>query len=116
MKFVAVGEIEAADGAAQHALGQADRIGGRHQHDLALDPALGLERPQSLAQVMRHDHAGDLVGMERRLDVDARARAFRAEAMDGQREVRAGSERRQGDLFCSHAQSIRVREGAPQGG
>ena len=102
----AVGEVEAADGIAHHALGQADRIGGGHEHDLALDPALGLEGFQALAQVVRHDHAGDLVGMERGLDVNLRAGTFRAEALDGQRQARPGGEGRKGDLFCSHDQSM----------
>ena len=104
----AVGEVEAADRIAHHPLRQADGIGGGHEHDLALDPALGLERRQALAQVMRRDHAGDLVGMERGLDVDLRAGAFRAEALDGQRQVRPGGEGRKGDLFCSHDQSMQV--------
>ena len=112
----AVGEIEAADGIAHHALGQADGIGGGHEHDLALDPALGLEGFQALAQVVRHDHAGDLVGMERGLDVDLRAGAFRAEALDGQRQARPGGEGRKGDLFCSHDQSMGFGQGKRRGG
>jgi hypothetical protein len=100
--------VEAADMVSHHPLRESDGIGGGHEDDLALDAALGLKLGQALAQVMRRDHAGDLVGMERGLDINARARAFRTEALDRQRQARSGGEGRKGDIVCSHVPSIRV--------
>jgi hypothetical protein len=96
---------------AQHALGETDGIGRRHENDLPLDPALGFEGRQALAQVMGRDHAGDLVRMERGLHIDARAGALLTEALDGERKARPGSKRREGNLFCSHERSIWVQAG-----
>jgi hypothetical protein len=97
-----VRQIETADRIPQHLLRETDGVGGGHENDLALDTPLGLEPDEALAQMMRHNHAGDLVRVKRSLDVDPGARAGFAEALDRQRELGSGRERREGDAFCSH--------------
>jgi hypothetical protein len=63
-------QVVAAEGRAVDRLRQPDRVGGRHQDDLALDPALGIEPVQFLAQDVRDQHGRHLVGVQRGLDVD----------------------------------------------
>jgi hypothetical protein len=77
-------QIVAAEGRAVNRLRQADRVGGRHQDDLSLDPALGIEPVQFLAQEMGDQHGRHLIGMQRGLDVDLLATSGRAVVERGQ--------------------------------
>jgi hypothetical protein len=77
-------QIVAAEGRAVNRLRQADRVGGRHQDDLSLDPALGIEPVQFLAQEMGDQHGRHLIGMQRGLDVDLLAASGPAVVERGQ--------------------------------
>jgi len=59
----------------------ADRVGMRHQRQRAFEPALGLGLFQHRDQIMHRRHAGPLVGMQARLDIDARRRRLGAGQM-----------------------------------
>ncbi len=63
-------QLEAAEMVAEHVLGQADRIRHRHHHDFVAQPPGRLERREMAAQQGRDEHAGQFVGMQRRLDID----------------------------------------------
>ncbi len=78
VEVLAAGEIESALHRLKHALRQADRIGHRHQHDLAEDAPLGLEPGQAGAQVVGHQQPGNLVGVQRGLQRGLGAAAGRA--------------------------------------
>mmetsp|Transcript_9628 Transcript_9628/g.22429 ORF Transcript_9628/g.22429 Transcript_9628/m.22429 type:complete len:283 (+) Transcript_9628:4067-4915(+) len=64
VEVLAGGQLEAAGMHMQQVLGQADRVGHGHQHDLAAQAAGGLQRIQLQAQVVGHQHAGQFVGMQ----------------------------------------------------
>ena len=79
IKIGAGRQVEAAERRAVDRLRQAERIGGRHQHDLALHLVLRFQRRQFGAQELRHQYARHLVGVQRGLDIDFLAAAGRAE-------------------------------------
>ncbi|MNS09471.1 hypothetical protein D3C72_409580 [compost metagenome] len=54
----------------QQHLFQADRVGHRDQDDLALQAALLFQFAEATLEVPGHQHAGQLVGMQRSLDID----------------------------------------------
>ncbi|MGF6549922.1 hypothetical protein QFZ96_004993 [Paraburkholderia youngii] len=83
--------FEAANHVPKHPLVEADRIGYRHDDDFAAQPARRLEGGDALAQFPCDQHPRQLVGMQRRLDVDLlSARRAVVEA----RQVPLGAERR----------------------
>ena len=61
--------FEAPDAAMEQLLGQADRVGDRHQHDLATDAARGLGAIEQRDQVMHDEHAGQFVRVKTRLQI-----------------------------------------------
>ena len=68
-------QVKAPHGFVVHPLRQADRIGHRHQDDLADHVALPLGRFQQGAQVMGDQHAGQFFGVQAGLDVGLSAHA-----------------------------------------
>ena len=83
-------------------LGQADRIGQRHQHDLAAHRAGSLGRFEQRAQVMRHQHARQFFRMQAGLQVDLGAATAGAEMKTGQRLVAAQAAGEQGMVDALH--------------
>ncbi len=88
-------QLEAAEMDAVHVLGEADRIGDRDDNDLALDGAGAGERVEARDQVMHHHQAGDLVGMDRRLEIGLGPRTRGAVAPGRQHALGAEPDRRQ---------------------
>jgi hypothetical protein len=69
------GQLVAPLHAAPDLLRQADRVAGRQQHDLAAQPALRLQLGEPAAQLLRHQHGRDLVGVQAGLQQRAAAAA-----------------------------------------
>ena len=67
---LAGGKVEAPDMPVEQVLPQPQRVAHGHQHDLRLHAPLRLEPLQPLEQVVRHQRARQLVGMQAGLDVD----------------------------------------------
>jgi hypothetical protein len=95
-------QVEAAERGAVDGLRQPERIGGRHQDDLAAHLVLRLERRQFGAQELRHQHARHFVGVQRGLDIHLLAAPGRAEMEAA--ELMAGAVFRRGDQMsvCLH--------------
>ncbi|MND95921.1 hypothetical protein D3C80_881890 [compost metagenome] len=76
----------------QHLL-QARRVGDGYQHDFAAQQALSLQGCQTLLEMPGHEHARQLVGMQRGLDIDlAGALWAKVEAVDLSGNTRYGGE------------------------
>ncbi len=93
----------------QQPLRQADRIRDRHQHDFAVDAPGRLGLVEQADQVMHHEHAGDLVGVQARLQVGLLAATRLAVVQAEQMTVgadRAGADR------MRHALHPRTSSGA----
>ena len=98
--------LEASRQMAEKVLVQADRIGHRHDHDFAAKLAGGFQRGQLAAQRPRHQHAGQLVGMQRRLDVDLLPAAG---TVVETHEVAGGAERRGNQRMGLGLHSFQIR-------
>mmetsp|Transcript_5227 Transcript_5227/g.19549 ORF Transcript_5227/g.19549 Transcript_5227/m.19549 type:complete len:288 (+) Transcript_5227:1233-2096(+) len=85
------GQVEATAGRALQVLGQADGVGHRHQHDLAVDGACRVQQLQPLAQRLGDEHGRDLVGMQGGLQIGLVARCAAAEVQAAQPACRAGA-------------------------
>jgi hypothetical protein len=85
------GQVEAAEGRALDRLRQADRIGGRDQHDLAADLARLFQRLELGAQELRHQHAWHFIGMQGALYIDFFAGTRGAVVKTGQRRRHAAA-------------------------
>jgi len=72
-------QLVAAQGDIHQHLFQAHRVGDGHQHDLAQQPPSRRQFGEAHLQVPGHQHAGQLIGMQRRLDVNLACGLLRAE-------------------------------------
>ena len=78
-------------------LAEADRVGDRHHDDFADNLAALLGGVELAQQMMRREHAGDFIGMERGLEIGLGPRALGAVAVDAQEPFRAGAHAAQRD-------------------
>lgn len=90
VEIAVAGKRETADVIIQHRLRQADRIGARHQHDLAADRAGRVQRVETPDQVMGGQHARQLVGVQPSLDIGLGPGARRAVAVGGHAAAGSG--------------------------
>ncbi len=105
VEIAAIRKVEPANRVAQNVLRKTNGVRDRHEDNLAADVARRFPLQQRPAQGGDTDHAGDLVGMERGLDVNRRPRPALAEAMEGQAEGSAVAARGDVDLFGNHART-----------
>ena len=74
IEIFAAGQFETALLAVQKRLRKAERIGHRHDDNLAGDFSRRFKGCESRAQMMRHQHARQFIGVQRGLDIDFLAR------------------------------------------
>ena len=72
---------------AQNILCQPNRVGKRHQHNLAANQPAFFQHLQLAFERMGHQHGRDFIGMERGLDIGFGANTRRAKAQHLQRVV-----------------------------
>ncbi len=99
--------IASGEGGVDHLSG-ADRIGDRHHDDLALDLAARVGIVQQADQMMGGQHARNLVGMERGLQIGLRPRAGLAIAMGLHETLGARTHRIQIDALNDFAHGKRL--------
>ena len=82
-------------------LRQADRVGHRHQHNFAGDVPGSLSGFKQCAQMVRHQHAGQFLGVQAGLDINlaATAGAAKVKTAQGLVAAKAGREQRVVNAF-----------------
>lgn len=104
------GLIEAPMVRAVQRLRQPDRIGHRHQHDFSGDGAAVLQVVQQSLQMMRHQHRGHFVRMQRGLQIDLATAQPLTEVQAGDPTLRASRRSREFMFPDFHAQGLGLGE------
>ena len=91
-----------------HPLGEPDRVGHGHQNHFARHLAGCFSGMQQGAQVVGHQHAGQLFGVQAGLEVDLAPLAWRAKVQTGQRFLAAQAGREQWVVGLLHIRFFSV--------